>query len=53
MRMLRPGIAKAFGYALISTAGLCALIVVGSRRLTHFDSALVATPLLRSSPFLA
>jgi hypothetical protein len=51
--MLRPGIAKAFGYAFVSTAGLCALIVVGSRRLTHFDSALVATPLLRSSPFLA
>lgn len=40
--MLRPGIAKAFGYAFVSTTGLCALIVVGSRRLTHFDSALVA-----------
>jgi len=40
--MLRPGIAKAFGYAFVSTAGLCTLIVVGSRRLTHFDSALVA-----------
>jgi len=41
--MLRPGIAKAFGYAFVSTAGLCALIVVGSRRLTHFDSALVVS----------
>jgi hypothetical protein len=40
--MLRPGIAKAFGYAFVSTAALYALIVVGSRRLTHFDSALVA-----------
>jgi hypothetical protein len=33
---------KAFGYAFLFTAVLGALIVIGSRRLSHFDAALVA-----------
>lgn len=32
---------KAAGWALLATAGLAALILIGSRRLQHFDAALI------------
>jgi len=42
MRRLTRENVKAFGYAFLFTAILVALIVIGSRQLSHFDAALVA-----------
>ena len=40
--MLKSENSKAFGYAFLFTIVLLALIVIGSRQLSHFDAALVA-----------
>jgi hypothetical protein len=40
--MLKSENSKAFGYAFLFTVVLVALIVIGSRQLSHFDAALVA-----------
>ncbi|HWI57133.1 MAG TPA: MFS transporter, partial [Bacillota bacterium] len=39
---MRREVAKATGWACLFTAALAALIIVGSRNLSHFDAALVA-----------
>lgn len=39
---MKPGVVKAFGWAVLITALLAALIILGSRNLTRFDAALVA-----------
>ena len=40
--MLKSENSKAFGYAFLFTVVLVALIIIGSRQLSHFDAALVA-----------
>jgi nitrate reductase gamma subunit len=42
MPTLTRGNVRAFSYAVLVTAVLVALIVIGSRQLSHFDAALVA-----------
>ncbi len=39
---MRPEVAKAALWGLVVTGGLAGLILLGSRRLSHFDAALVA-----------
>jgi hypothetical protein len=39
---MATGAVRAIGWAVLATAGLAVLVVVGSRNLAHFDAALVA-----------